>query len=78
MTLSRRIVALESKADAGADEAAVEWGPGFGRLPPMTNHELKTMLQCMHESGAGRLPIRESNNTTAGAQLHGAFLSKAS
>ena len=73
MTLDRRIIALESKANAGVDDEPIDWGPGLEHLPPMTNREFRTMLKWMHESGAGRLPLcphsaftRGSTNTAGG------------
>ena len=58
MTLDRRIIALENKADTDADDDTVDWGPGFDHLPPCTVGGLRAMLKCMHESGAGRLSVK--------------------
>jgi len=56
-TLHRRLQDLEARNDAAEDDMPVDWGPGFEHLPPMTQGGLRRMLQAIHDSGAGRLPI---------------------
>ncbi len=58
MTLDRRIVALENKDDGAFDATPVDWGRAYAHLPATTKGELRAMLKLMHDSGAGRLPIR--------------------
>jgi hypothetical protein len=57
MTLARRIAALEAKGAPDDDDKLTNWGPGFEHLPPTTRGALRRMLQAIHDSGAGRLPI---------------------
>ena len=56
-TLHRRLQDLEARNDAAGDALPVDWGPGFEHLPSMTQGGLRRMLQEIHDSGAGRLPI---------------------
>ena len=60
-TLHRRLQDLEARNDAAGDDMPVDWGPGFEHLPPMTQGGLRRMLQEIHDSGAGRLPIVTRN-----------------
>ena len=54
--LHRRLQDLEAKNDTTDDEV-LEWGPGYEHFPPTTEGALRRMLQEIHASGAGRLPI---------------------
>ena len=59
--LHRRLQDLEARNDAAGDALPVDWGPGFEHLPSMTQGGLRRMLQEIHDSGAGRLPIVTRN-----------------
>lgn len=61
--LEPRIRALETSAETADDDAPIDWGAGYEHLPPTTRAGLRAMLQAIHNTGAGRLPIaRHANN----------------